>query len=224
MFVIKNVELETVCGPTSRLPENSLPELAFAGRSNVGKSSLINVLMQRKSLARTSSKPGKTQTVNFYRVEMKMKQPDAEASAPEQVRAAAADGALRFYLVDLPGYGYAKRSKEESAKWGPMIERYLTRSKQLRAMFLLVDVRLPAQESDLVMLDYARQTGIPRVIVATKADKLKKNELAKQTSVLREAFALSDDEPFITFSAVKNTGQDALYRTIRSFLADPDPG
>ena len=224
MVIVKGVSLETVCGPTSRLPENDLPELAFAGRSNVGKSSLINALMQRKSLARTSSKPGKTQTVNFYRVELKTKEPGAEASAQDRAQAAGTDGDLRFYLVDLPGYGYAKRSKTESAKWGPMIERYLTRSKQLRALFLLVDVRLPAQESDLVMLDYARQTGIPRVIVATKADKLKKNELAKQTSVLKDAFALADDEAFVTFSAVKNTGQDVLYETIRSFLTDPLPG
>lgn len=195
MFVIKNVELETVCGPTSRLPENSLPELAFAGRSNVGKSSLINVLMQRKSLARTSSKPGKTQTINFYRVCAKTGE-----DTPD----------LDFYLVDLPGYGYAKRSKEESAKWGPMIERYLTRSKQLRALFLLVDVRLPAQQSDLVMLDYARQTGIPCVIVATKADKLKKNELAKQEALLKRAFDLTEEEDFIPFSAVTKAGLELL--------------
>ena len=198
---IKNVELETVCGPTSALPINDLPEIAFAGRSNVGKSSLINTLMQRKNLAHTSGKPGKTQTINFYKV---------ETQSTGEV--------LSFYLVDLPGYGYAKRSKTESAKWGPMIERYLTQSAQLRALFLLVDIRLHAQESDLMMLDYARHLGKRAVIVATKADKLKKNELAKQIPLLKKELSLRDSEPFIPFSALTKAGRDDLYALMESLL------
>lgn len=188
MINVTQAELETVCGPTSALPENELPEYAFAGRSNVGKSSLINTLMQRKSLARTSSKPGKTVTINFYRVKT-----DEE-----------------LYFVDLPGYGYAKRSREQSAQWGEMIERYLSTSKQLKAIFILVDCRIPVQDSDLQMLRYARYYNIPRIIVATKADKLKKNELAKRTAALKQGLALADDEPFLLFSAITKQGREEI--------------
>ena len=192
MINVLQAELETVCGPTSALPANDLPEFAFAGRSNVGKSSLINVLMQRKSLARTSSKPGKTITINFYKVECR----DAASSV--------------FYLVDLPGYGYAKRSREQSAQWGKMIEDYLSKSGQLKAVFVLVDCRIPAQESDIQMLNYARYYQIPRIIVATKADKLKKNELAKQTAALKKGLGLTEDEPFVPFSAVTKQGREEI--------------
>ncbi|MBR0163347.1 MAG: YihA family ribosome biogenesis GTP-binding protein [Lachnospiraceae bacterium] len=189
---IVDIRLETVCGPTSALPMNPYPEVAFAGRSNVGKSSLINVLMQRKSLARTSSKPGKTQTINFYRIACR------EDEARDDF----------FYLVDLPGYGYAKRSKEESAKWGPMIEKYLKRSAQLKALFILVDLRLKAQESDKQMIEYARHLGKKVIVVATKADKLSKNELAKQTALLKKELQLEEDEPFVPFSALSKAGRE----------------
>ena len=206
MIKIKNVELETVCGPTSALPMNLLPELAFAGRSNVGKSSLINVLMQRKSLARVSGKPGKTQTINFYRV--------AVSAGTEALSDAS------FYLVDLPGYGYAKRSKEEIAKWGPMIERYMKRTAQMRALFLLVDARLPAQESDLQMLDFARHIGKRVVVIATKSDKLSKNELAKQKGVLQKGLALEEGEALVFFSATAKTGREEIYEIIEHILTE----
>lgn len=206
MIKIKNVELETVCGPTSALPMNLLPELAFAGRSNVGKSSLINVLMQRKSLARVSGKPGKTQTINFYRV--------AVSAGTEALSDAS------FYLVDLPGYGYAKRSKEEIAKWGPMIERYMKRTAQMRALFLLVDARLPAQESDLQMLDFARHIGKRVVVIATKSDKLSKNELAKQKGVLQKGLALEEGEALVFFSATAKTGREEIYEIIEQILTE----
>ena len=206
MVNVTNAELETVCGPTSALPSNHLPEVAFAGRSNVGKSSLINTLMQRKSLARTSGKPGKTVTINFYRIAMKTPAGDGEATRKET---------SSLYFVDLPGYGYAKRSREQSAQWGDMIERYLSTSKQLRLILILVDCRIPVQESDRQMLEYTRYYDIPRVIVATKADKLKKNELAKQTAVLKKGLALTEEERFIPFSAVTKQGLEELYACLK---------
>ena len=147
---IKNVSLETVCGITSRLPENSLPEIAFAGKSNVGKSSLINALMNRKALARTSAQPGKTQTINFYNINDAM------------------------YLVDLPGYGYAKVAQEIREKWGKLIERYLHGSKQLRAVFLLIDIRHEPSENDRRMYEWIVYNGYDPIIIATKLDKIKR--------------------------------------------------
>ncbi|MBR1909030.1 MAG: YihA family ribosome biogenesis GTP-binding protein, partial [Lachnospiraceae bacterium] len=148
-MVIKNVNLEIVCGPTSKLPENKLPEVAFAGKSNVGKSSLINALMNRKSYARTSAQPGKTQTINFYNIN--------EA----------------IYFVDLPGYGYAKASKTEVEKWGKMIEKYLRTSKQLKCVFLLVDIRHDPGNNDKIMYEWVTANGYTPVIIATKLDKIK---------------------------------------------------
>ena len=155
-MIIKQAELETVCGITSKLPENEWPEVAFAGKSNVGKSSLINGLLNRKSLARTSSQPGKTQTINFYKV----------------------NGDL--YLVDLPGYGYAKVSNEIKAKWGKMIERYLHGSKQLRAVFLLIDIRHDPSANDKTMYDWVVHQGFEPIIIATKLDKIKRSQVQKQ--------------------------------------------
>ena len=160
-MVIKNVNLETVCGITSKLPKNTLPEVAFAGKSNVGKSSLINALVNRKSLARTSGQPGKTQTINFYNVNEEM------------------------YIVDLPGYGYAKVSKEVAAKWGPMIENYLHTSEQLRMVFLLIDLRHKPTNNDVQMYRWILSNGFSPVIVATKADKIKRSQLQKQLKLLR---------------------------------------
>ena len=161
-MIIKSVNLETVCGITSKLPENQFPEAAFAGKSNVGKSSLINALMNRKSYARTSSQPGKTQTINFYNIN--------EA----------------FYYVDLPGYGYAKVSAEIKAKWGKLIERYLHSSKQLRLVFLLVDIRHEPSENDCIMYDWIVDNGFHPVIIATKLDKIKRSQIQKQLKIIRE--------------------------------------
>ena len=143
---IKNVELEIVCGITSKLPENQIPEIAFAGKSNVGKSSLINGLMNRKSLARTSAQPGKTQTINFYNVNDEV------------------------FLVDLPGYGYAKVAQTVKEKWGKMIEKYLHTSKQLKAVFLLVDIRHEPSANDVNMYEWIVAYGYFPIIIATKAD------------------------------------------------------
>ncbi|MCI8892709.1 MAG: YihA family ribosome biogenesis GTP-binding protein, partial [Eubacterium sp.] len=154
-MIIRSAELETVCGITSRLPEHLLPEIAFAGKSNVGKSSLINTLVNRKALARTSSQPGKTQTINFYNINQAM------------------------YLVDLPGYGFAKVPDSEREKWGKMIERYLHQSRQLKAVFLLVDIRHKPSGNDKTMYDWMVYQGFQPIIIATKLDKLKKSQAAK---------------------------------------------
>ena len=160
-MVIKNVNLETVCGITSTLPENLLPEVAFAGKSNVGKSSLFNGLMNRKSYARTSSQPGKTQTINFYNINEEL------------------------YFVDLPGYGYAKVSKETKAKWGKMIERYLRTSKQLRLVFLLIDIRHEPSQNDVDMYDWIVSNGFYPVIIMTKLDKINRSQVQKHTKMIR---------------------------------------
>ena len=160
-MIIKSAELETVCGITSKLPENELPEFAFAGKSNVGKSSLINALMNRKSLARTSSQPGKTQTINFYLINKDM------------------------YYVDLPGYGYAKVSVEVKAKWGKMIERYLRNSKALKCVFLLIDIRHEPSANDRMMYDWIVDNGYHPIIIATKLDKIKRSQVAKQVKLIR---------------------------------------
>ena len=154
---VTKVNLETVCGITSKLPENLLPEFAFAGKSIVGKSSLINGLMNRKSYASTSSQPGKTQTINFYNIN-------------EQL-----------YFVDLPGYGYAKVSMELRAKWGKMIERYLKKSEQLKLIFLLVDIRHEPSENDRDMYDWIVHNGFQPFVIATKLDKIIRSQIAKQT-------------------------------------------
>ncbi|MGN0240738.1 MAG: ribosome biogenesis GTP-binding protein YihA/YsxC [Candidatus Weimeria sp.] len=185
---IKSVELETVCGITSKLPANAHPEVAFAGRSNAGKSSLINCLMQRNSLARTSSSPGKTQTINYYNI----------------------NGEL--YLVDLPGYGYAKISRETAEKWGRMIENYLTASEQLRAVFLLVDIRHEPSQQDLQMIDYLAYLEIETVIIATKADKIKRSQLQKNLSAIKKSISENTNAPseiiILPFSSVTGQGRD----------------
>ena len=184
---IKKVELETVCGITSKIPENTLPEYAFAGKSNVGKSSLINTLMQRKSLARTSAQPGKTQTINFYNVNDEL------------------------YLVDLPGYGYAKVGKDVTAKWGQMVERYLHRSRVLQMVFLLIDIRHDPSANDCQMYDWIVAQGFTPVIIATKADKIKRSQLAKQVKLIREGLGMPKDELLIPFSAETKQGRDEIY-------------
>lgn len=197
MIIIKQAELETVCGITSKLPENAFPEVAFAGKSNVGKSSLINGLLNRKSLARTSSQPGKTQTINFYKV----------------------NGDL--YLVDLPGYGYAKVSNEIKAKWGRMIENYLHGSKQLKAVFLLVDIRHEPSANDKDMYQWIVAQGYEPVIIATKLDKIKRSQVQKQIKILKEGLKLLPGTQLIPFSAETKQGRDEIWDVICSFVEEP---
>lgn len=189
-MVIKNVSLEIVCGITSVLPDNDKIEFAFAGKSNVGKSSLINGLMNRKSLARTSSEPGKTQTINYYNINDEL------------------------YFVDLPGYGYAKVSKETSAKWGKMIERYLNRSKTLRTVFLLIDIRHDPSANDKQMYDWVCSNGFKPVIIATKLDKINRSQIQKQVKAVRTGLGADKDTVIIPFSAVTKQGRDEIYAYI----------
>ncbi len=188
MVIIKKAELETVCGITSKLPEHILPEYAFAGKSNVGKSSLINALMNRKSLARTSSQPGKTQTINFYNINDQL------------------------YFVDLPGYGYAKVSLEAKAKWGKMIERYLKKSSVLKRVFLLVDIRHEPSENDKTMYDWIIYQGYQPVVIATKLDKLKRSQVARQVKILREGLGMAKEDVLIPFSAETKQGREEIWK------------
>lgn len=196
-MIIKSVNLETVCGITSTLPIHNIPEFAFAGKSNVGKSSLINALCNRKSYARTSSSPGKTQTINYYNVNESM------------------------YFVDLPGYGYAKVSKTERAKWGVMIEKYLHTSPSLKAVFLLVDCRHEPSANDQNMYDWIVQNGFYPIVIATKGDKLKRSQYQKQISILRKGLGLRPEDKLILFSAETKMGRDELYDVLDSFMNEP---
>ena len=193
-MIIKNVNLETVCGITSRLPENELPEIAFAGKSNVGKSSLINGLLNRKALARTSAQPGKTQTINFYNVNQAM------------------------YLVDLPGYGYAKVTQEIREKWGKLIERYLHGSRQLKAVFLLIDIRHDPSANDKMMYDWIVANGYHPVIIATKLDKLKRSQIPKHVKAVRTGLGLEKDDILIPVSSQTKQGIPELWETIEQYL------
>ena len=193
---IKKVSLETVCGVTSTLPENQLPEVAFAGKSNVGKSSLINALMNRKSLARTSGQPGKTQTINFYNLN-------------DQI-----------YLVDLPGYGYAKTAKRERELWGEMIERYLHTSDVLRAVFLLVDIRHAPSENDRQMFDWMKYMGFDPVVIATKLDKIKRSQTEKQLKILRTGLGVKPGTKMLPFSALTKQGRDEIWAVMDEILEE----
>lgn len=189
-MIIKNVSLETVCGITSPLPDNDKIEVAFAGKSNVGKSSLINALMNRKALARTSSQPGKTQTINFYNIN------DA------------------LYLVDLPGYGYAKVSRTEKEKWGKLIERYLQKSQMLKYVFLLVDIRHEPSENDKLMYDWIAWNGYQPIIIATKLDKLKRSQVPKHVKMVRSGLGMKTDGILIPFSAETKQGREEIWALI----------
>lgn len=194
-MIVKSAELETVCGITSKLPDNDLPEIAFAGKSNVGKSSLINGLLNRKSLARTSAQPGKTQTINFYNVNKNL------------------------YFVDLPGYGYAKVSVEIRAKWGKMIERYLHGSPQLKKVFLLIDIRHVPSENDCMMYDWIVDNGYEPVIICTKLDKIKRSQVQKNLKLIREKLDLVPGTTMIPFSAQTKQGRDEIWNLIEETLA-----
>lgn len=191
-MVIKSLNLETVCGITSTLPENEKPEIAFAGKSNVGKSSLINALMNRKSYARISQTPGKTQTINFYNINEEM------------------------YLVDLPGYGYAKVSQREKEQWGALIERYLNNSTQLKVVFLLIDIRHEPGNNDKIMYDWVLQQGYQPVIIATKLDKLKRSQVAKHVKQLKQGLNLVPGTKIIPFSAVTKQGRDEIWELVEN--------
>ena len=193
---IKNVNLETVCGITSKLPDNQLPEFAFAGKSNVGKSSLINGLMNRKNYARTSQEPGKTQTINYYNINDE------------------------FYLVDLPGYGFARVSEKTKQQWGRMIENYLHTSRQLRRIFLLIDIRHEPSANDVQMYEWIVHQGFQPVIIATKSDKIKKSQLEKHLKMLRDGLGLPDDVDIYPYSALSKSGRDEIYELMDSILAE----
>ena len=195
-MIIRNVSLETVCGITSKLPDNQKIEVAFAGKSNVGKSSLINALMNRKSLARTSAQPGKTQTINYYNINDEL------------------------YFVDLPGYGYAKVSQETKEQWGRMVERYLRTSRQLKAVFLLVDIRHRPGENDRNMYDWILHQGYQPIVIATKLDKIKRSQLQKQLKEVREGLDAGKDTTIIPFSAETKQGREEIYALLDGFLAE----
>ena len=196
-MIIKNVSLETVCGITSKLPQNTCPEVAFAGKSKVGKSSLINALMNRKSLARTSAQPGKTQTINYYNI----------------------NGAI--YFVDLPGYGYAKTSESNREQWGKMVEKYLHSSKQLRQVFLLVDIRHAPTENDRIMYRWICGSGYSPVVIATKLDKIKRSQVQKQVELIRGGLQAARDTVILPFSAETKQGRDEIYEILDRILEEP---
>ena len=193
-MVIKSVNLETVCGITSTFPENEHFEVAFAGKSNVGKSSLINALMNRKSLARTSSQPGKTQTINFYNINDAM------------------------YLVDLPGYGYANANMEIKAKWGKMIERYLHTSTKLKAVFLLIDIRHEPSENDCLMYEWMVEQGFAPIIIATKMDKISRGAVQKHLTMIKKKLNVEPDTIMIPFSAETKQGRDEIWELVDSLV------
>lgn len=187
---VKNVNLETVCGITSVLPENDKNEIAFAGKSNVGKSSLINTLMNRKSYARTSSSPGKTQTINFYNINDEL------------------------YFVDLPGYGYAKVAVAVKEKWGKLIERYLQSSQKLKIIFLLIDIRHDPSENDRIMYDWITYNGYHPIIIATKLDKINRSQISKQVKLIRDGLKTEPGTKIIPFSALSKQGKEEIYECI----------
>lgn len=198
-MIIRSLNLETVCGITSKLPDNQLPEIAFAGKSNVGKSSLINALMNRKSYARTSATPGKTQTINFYNINEEM------------------------YLVDLPGYGYAKVSEQEKIKWGQLIERYLHGSKQLKAVFLLIDIRHAPSANDKMMYHWIVEMGFHPIIIATKLDKIKRSQIQKQIKIVKQGLELMPGTVVIPFSAETKQGRDEIWGLVENeFLTESE--
>lgn len=198
-MIIKSAELETVCGITSTLPDTEMPEIAFAGKSNVGKSSLINGLLNRKSLARTSSQPGKTQTINYYNINHDL------------------------YFVDLPGYGYAQVSVEIRAKWGKMVERYLHTSKQLRLVFLLIDIRHEPSENDCIMYDWIVKNGYEPVIIATKLDKIKRSQIQKNLKIIRQKIQPVEGTIIIPFSAQTKQGKEEILQLIEDRIAESEP-
>ncbi len=198
-MVIKNVNLETVIGITSKLPQNDKPEFAFAGKSNVGKSSLINGLMNRKHYARVSQEPGKTQTINYYNINNE------------------------FYLVDLPGYGFAKVPDSVKKQWGKMIENYLNKSVMLKQVFLLIDIRHEPSANDKMMYDWIVATGAKPIIIATKADKIKKSQIEKQLNMIKDTLGMPEDGVLLPFSAQSKDGREEIYEVMDALLEECKP-
>lgn len=194
-MIIKSAALDIVCGVSSKLPDTGRPEIAFAGKSNVGKSSLINALMNRKSLARTSAKPGKTQTINFYLINEEL------------------------YLVDLPGYGYTTASVEIRQSWGRMIENYLHTSKNLKAVFLLLDIRHAPSANDQMMYNWVVEKGYQPVIIATKLDKIKRSQRQKQQKLIRETLGMDKEQKIFPFSAQTKEGREEIWEFIEELLS-----
>lgn len=189
---VNNVLLAAVAVKREQYPTDQLPEVAFAGKSNVGKSSLINTMINRKALARTSQNPGKTRTINFYNVENQL------------------------YFVDLPGYGYAKAPKTEKEKWGKMIESYLLKRQELRSIILLVDIRHEPGENDIMMYEWLKHYGHNIIIVATKSDKIKRSQLDKHKKMLATAFGLGKEDILLPFSSESKAGKDELWQIIEA--------
>jgi GTP-binding protein len=196
-MIIKSCNLETVCGITSIIPMNDKPEIAFAGKSNVGKSSLINALINRKAYARTSAQPGKTQTINFYNINDLL------------------------YFVDLPGYGYAGVSRSVKDQWGTMIEKYLKKSKQLKIIFLLVDIRHEPSDNDKDMYDWIVYHGFQPVIIATKLDKINRSQKDGQIKIIREGLGITPDTKIIPFSSLSKQGRDEIWECIEKICDFP---
>ena len=193
-MIVKKAELETVAVKKKGYPEDNLPEIAFAGRSNVGKSSLLNLITNRKNLARVSGAPGKTRTINFYRIN------DA------------------FRIVDLPGYGYAKISKSVSENWGEMMEEYFQNRQGLKKVVQLVDIRHAPSAQDVQMYEYLRHYGLDGLVVATKADKVSRNEMQKCIRTIRTVLKLEPDDLVIPVSALKKQGHDNLLAEIEKLV------
>lgn len=192
---VQNVSLEAVGVKFEQFPETGYPEIAFAGRSNVGKSSLINGLINRKSLARTSGQPGKTQTINFYNVEDQL------------------------YFVDLPGYGYARTSKSNRESWGKMINYYLKRRETLGMIMLLVDIRHKPNENDQLMMNYIRESGLEPLVIATKSDKVKRSQLGKHKKIIADALKLQSTDQVLPYSSMTKEGKDELWQEIDGWMA-----
>lgn len=194
---VQNVALKVVAGSVKQFPEDTLPEIAFVGKSNVGKSSLINSLLGRKSLARTSSAPGKTRTINWYEVDEKL------------------------FFVDLPGYGYAKVSKAEQLKWGKVIETYLHKRESLRLVLLLVDVRHAPGEGDQMMMEWLRHYGVPTLVVATKSDKIKRSQHEKQKKIIRDVLGIGKED-LLLYSSETKAGREEVWSRIMKLSVEED--
>ena len=199
-MVIKNVNLETVCGITSKIPQSPYMEFAFAGKSNVGKSSLINGLMNRKSLARISAQPGKTQTINYYNINN------------------------QCYVVDLPGYGYTTASVKVKEQWGKMVERYLHKTKMLKAIFLLVDIRHEPSANDKTMYDWMVHYGFQPIIIATKLDKIKKSQVQKHMKMIKTGLQTKADTVVIPYSSMTKEGREEIYALLDKYLEEEGTG
>lgn len=200
---VNNASLHTVAVKHSQYPTENLMEIAFVGKSNVGKSSLINCMVNRKALARTSQNPGKTRTINFFNIENEL------------------------LFVDLPGYGYAKISKSESEKWGSMIETYLKKREQLTAIIFLIDIRHEVGKNDLQMIEWLRYYGHQIIVVATKSDKLKRSQLSKHISIIRKGLSLEKEDVLVPFSSENRNGKEELWelldKKLEEYKNNPNP-